>query len=229
MRGRPHADAPRGAAPVPARRADRGARLARPRGRGARDAARPRSARGPRLGRQRLVAPPPGAERRDRAARRPDRSAGARAVARAGRGDRRRARRTRSSPKARPTCSPSSSRPTTLVWLVAGVGRVLPDRLFDVMMRQLDPPRGPRLRAPRPADRRPDRGAHRPRPARQPDAAHRLPGRARAAPHHLIPRLDRGRGPARRAGARRYRRPMETAPVESRSRAAARVTSPPRA
>ena len=32
------------------------------------------------------------------------------------------------------------SRPTTLVWLVAGVGRVLPDRLFDVMMRQLDPP-----------------------------------------------------------------------------------------
>ena len=32
------------------------------------------------------------------------------------------------------------TRPTTLVWLVAGVGRVLPPRLFDVMMRQLDPP-----------------------------------------------------------------------------------------
>ena len=31
------------------------------------------------------------------------------------------------------------TRPTTLVWLVAGVGRVLPARLFDVMMRQLDP------------------------------------------------------------------------------------------
>jgi hypothetical protein len=32
------------------------------------------------------------------------------------------------------------SRPTTLVWLVAGVGRVLPARLFDVMLRELDPP-----------------------------------------------------------------------------------------
>jgi hypothetical protein len=32
------------------------------------------------------------------------------------------------------------TRPATLVWLVAGVGRVLPARLFDVMMRQLDPP-----------------------------------------------------------------------------------------
>ncbi|MEX2100231.1 MAG: hypothetical protein WEB19_02345 [Acidimicrobiia bacterium] len=29
---------------------------------------------------------------------------------------------------------------TTLVWLVAGVGRVLPARLFEVMTRQLDPP-----------------------------------------------------------------------------------------
>jgi hypothetical protein len=32
------------------------------------------------------------------------------------------------------------TRPTTIVWLVAGVGRVLPARLFDVMLRQLDDP-----------------------------------------------------------------------------------------
>jgi hypothetical protein len=32
------------------------------------------------------------------------------------------------------------TRPTTLVWLVAGVGRVLPARLFDVMVDHLDPP-----------------------------------------------------------------------------------------
>ncbi len=31
-------------------------------------------------------------------------------------------------------------RPTTLVWLVAGVGRVLPARLFDAMARRIDPP-----------------------------------------------------------------------------------------
>jgi hypothetical protein len=30
-------------------------------------------------------------------------------------------------------------RPTTVVWLVAGVGRVLPARLYDAMMRRLDP------------------------------------------------------------------------------------------
>ena len=33
-----------------------------------------------------------------------------------------------------------SRKPTTLVWLVAGVGRVLPARLFDAMVGRLDPP-----------------------------------------------------------------------------------------
>ncbi|HXY92729.1 MAG TPA: hypothetical protein VEP49_09655 [Acidimicrobiia bacterium] len=32
------------------------------------------------------------------------------------------------------------TKPTTLVWLVAGVGRVLPARLFDAMAGRLDPP-----------------------------------------------------------------------------------------
>jgi hypothetical protein len=31
-------------------------------------------------------------------------------------------------------------RPTTIVWLVAGVGRVLPARLFDAMARRIEPP-----------------------------------------------------------------------------------------
>ena len=31
------------------------------------------------------------------------------------------------------------ARPTTIVWLVAGVGRVLPARLYDAMSRRLDP------------------------------------------------------------------------------------------
>ena len=32
------------------------------------------------------------------------------------------------------------TKPTTLVWLVAGVGRVLPARLFDAMTSRLQPP-----------------------------------------------------------------------------------------
>ena len=32
------------------------------------------------------------------------------------------------------------ARPGLLVWLVAGVGRVLPERLFDAMLRQLGDP-----------------------------------------------------------------------------------------
>jgi hypothetical protein len=32
------------------------------------------------------------------------------------------------------------TKPTTLVWLVAGVGRVLPARLFDAMAGRLEPP-----------------------------------------------------------------------------------------
>src|SRR5262245_28317400 len=32
------------------------------------------------------------------------------------------------------------TKPTTLVWLVAGVGRVLPVRLFDAMLSRLEPP-----------------------------------------------------------------------------------------
>jgi hypothetical protein len=37
------------------------------------------------------------------------------------------------------------TRPTTLVWLVAGVGRVLPTRLFDALTRELGPPEDHRL------------------------------------------------------------------------------------
>jgi hypothetical protein len=32
------------------------------------------------------------------------------------------------------------SRPTTIIWLVAGVGRILPPRLFDVLLRQVGDP-----------------------------------------------------------------------------------------
>ena len=45
-----------------------------------------------------------------------------------------------SSPRAPPTRSRRSRRPGLVVWLVAGVGRILPGRLFDAMVRALGDP-----------------------------------------------------------------------------------------
>ena len=57
---------------------------------------------------------------------RPGRGHGVRTVARAGRGDRRVARRRRSVPHGTGALLDELTKPTTIVWLVAGVGRVLP-------------------------------------------------------------------------------------------------------
>ena len=172
---------PRGAAPLSARASDRGARLARARRRGARLAARPRSARGATCAGRRQLAPraSPGATpRRGRSTRSKDPCWNRRTCS------------SRSRPRAPPArcvlhgttaLLEQLTKPTTLVWLVAGVGRVLPGATLRRDERPPRAARGPRARARRRADRRPHRGADGARAPRAPDPARRRAGRARAA------------------------------------------------
>ena len=68
------------------------------------------------------------------------------------------------------------------LWLVAGVGRLLPDRLFDVARRRGRARARAGRRDPRARSRRAHRGARRARHPRAVRGAPRLPGRAGAPP-----------------------------------------------
>ena len=159
---RPHPWPTRGAAPLPAR-ASRSRCSAGPSSPARRStlASRPRSARGAAARTvTTTLARTAGAQRRYRAARRCDRGLGARAVARARRDRGARARHVRWSSRARPTLLEQLTKPTTLVWLVAGVGPGAAGPALRRDDRPLDAAGGPRPRARRRADRRPHRRTH---------------------------------------------------------------------
>ena len=90
----------------------------------------------------------------------------------------------------------------TVGWLVAGVGRVLPERLFAAMQAELEREQASTRRSSSMDVTRFARiaGTHRPRCPRRAPPPGRLPGRARAAPALLggRPATDQG---ARRAAA----------------------------
>ena len=113
-------------APLPRRSPGGRAGMARTDRRRVRDPARPRDARGAGPRRRRSLARAPGPQRRQRPAGRPDRGRGARTVAPAGRGGRRRGRAGPGGRRHRRRARRRWRGPASLVWLVAGVGRVLP-------------------------------------------------------------------------------------------------------
>ena len=162
-----------GLLPFPHDPPDRGDRVARARRRGARVAARPRRARG--AGRRRRpLAAPPRPQRRDRPARRRGRGHRVRAVARAASRSSGRAPSEVLVPLGTGAVLEELVRPTTLVWLVAGVGRVLPARLYDAMRRS--------------ASTRSRTTASRPSTCRSPTASRAPPDSS--GPERLIRRVD---------------------------------------